>query len=138
MEDLSQPKQVEDVKTFFRILLVVVISLPLTCLVFFAESINIHKVYLCFDNHSSVSYQNTAVAFFVVISILVGRLLFHLVKFPLYCGSFYVKFLVGGVFLLIYSLLSFSLEIAALERNTQSKWARVYLILYQVCLSNSY
>ena len=128
-------EQVEDVKTFFRILLVVISSLPLTCLTFFVLLININKVYLQFDtNHSSVScqhntlaeylnicYQNNAVkyfyAFFVVIFFPVGRLLFRLVKCPLYCGNFYVKFLVGEIFLLIYSLLSFSLEVTALEMS---------------------
>ena len=128
-------EQVEDVKTFFRILLLVISSLPLTFLIFFVLLINMNKVYLQFDNnHSSVScqhntlaeyfnfcYQNNAVqyfyTFFVVIFFPVGRILFCLVKCPLYCVSFYVKFLVGVIFLLIYSLLSFSLEIAALEMS---------------------
>ena len=128
-------EQVEDVKTFFRILLLVISSLPFTSFCFFVQLININKVYLQFDNnHSSVScqhntlaeylnicYQNKApqyfYAFFVVIFFPVARIIFCLVKCPLYCGSFYVKFLVGGVFLLIYSLLSFSLEITALEMS---------------------
>ena len=128
-------EQVEDVKTFFRILLVVISSLPLTCLTFFVLLINIDKIYFRFNkNRSSVScqhntlteyfnfcYQNNAVqyfyAFFVVIFFPVGRMLFHLVKCPLYCGNFYVKFLVGVIFLLIYSLLCLSLEITALEMS---------------------
>ena len=129
-------EQVEDVKTFFRILLVVILSLPLSSLFIFILLINISIVYLQFaNNHSSVScrhqyslaeyfnfcYQNAAVQFFyiffVVIFFPVGKLLFRLVKCPLYCGSFYVKFLVGEIFLLIYSLLSFSLEVTALERT---------------------
>ena len=128
-------EQVEDV-TFFRILLLVISSLPLTCLIIFVLLININKVYLQFDkNHLTVScqhntlaeyfnfcYQNNAVkylsGFYIVIFFFpLGRLLFHLVKFPLYCVSFYVKFLVGEIFLLIYSLLSLSLEITALEMS---------------------
>ena len=129
-------EQVEDVKTFFRILLLIISSLPLTCLIIFVLLININKVYLQFNNnHSSIScqyntlaeyfnfcYQNNAVKYFsgllvVIFLIPVGRLLFRLVKCPLYCGSFYVKFLVGVIFLLIYSLLSFSLEIIALQMS---------------------
>ena len=128
-------EQVEDVKTFFRVLLLVISSLPLTCLTFVVLLINMNKVYLQFDNnHSSVSCQYNSLAeyldffnqnnavqyfsgFFIVIFFPVGRLLFHLLKCPLYCVSFYVKFFVGGIFFLIYSLLSFSLEITAIEMS---------------------
>jgi len=129
-------EQVEDVKTFFRILLVVILSLPLTCLVIAVLVISINKVYLQFDgNRSQVScqasylekfysfcYQNTAVQFFhiffVILFVPVEKVLFRVMKCHLcYIGSIFQKFLLGEFFLLLYALLNFSLENIALQRS---------------------
>ena len=130
-------EEVEDVKTFFRIFLLVILSLPLVCLVIAILLISVNKVYLQFDdNRSLVScqapyslavffnscYQNTAVQFFhmffIVLYFPVERVLFRLIKCPLcHGGSIFLKFLLGELFLLTYALVNFSLEITALQRS---------------------